>query len=187
MLFTVIEIVQLLVASLVISYIFTSFISVRRSGDVLDQYGKRFDSEKFKWAAAVGVPSVILHELGHKFVAQALGLVAHFEMWTTGLVLGVVLKLLNFGFMILAPGYVSISGLVSPLQSFLTAFSGPLVNLALWVGALLVLKYVPSLSGKKVQYFSLLAMINKWLFLFNMIPIPPLDGSKVLFGLLGMF
>ncbi len=34
------------------------------------------------------------------------------------------------------------------------------------------------------QLFYLGALINTWLAIFNLIPIPPLDGSKILMGLL---
>jgi Zn-dependent protease len=62
----------------------------------------------------------------------------------------------------------------------LVAIAGPLVNFIL---AFLAFVAVISSSGY-VQAFSLLALqINLGFFVFNLIPIPPLDGSRVLFAL----
>lgn len=69
------------------------------------------------------------------------------------------------------------------LGTAIVSLAGPLSNL---VGVLvfgLILKFVsPSLgpSNLLVNFLFLLALVNFSLFLFNLIPIPPLDGSKVL-------
>jgi len=181
MIFSVSELAQLLVASAVLSYIFTSFVKPS-SQDVFSSY-KRFDWKSFRYAASVAVPSVILHEFGHKFIALALGLDAHFQAWGLGLVLGLVLKFIGSGFLLLAPGYVIISNVSGPLSVFLTSFSGPFVNLVFWLGSLAVLRYHKNLKEQYLYYFGLFATVNKWLFLFNMLPIPPLDGSKVFLSL----
>lgn len=74
----------------------------------------------------------------------------------------------------------------------LVSLAGPLANLATMVVSLLVLIVLVSL-GPAIPVFvaePLMAMfylscwINFILAIFNMIPIPPLDGSKVLMGLL---
>jgi len=67
-------------------------------------------------------------------------------------------------------------------DSALIAFAGPLINLILWISAHYVLKY-KNLGRKQAIFFLLTKEVNKWLFIFNMLPIPPLDGSKVWFGL----
>ena len=38
---------------------------------------------------------VILHEMGHKFVGLSFDLNAQYEIWITGLLIGVVLRALN--------------------------------------------------------------------------------------------
>ena len=52
---------------------------------------------------AVGI-GFILHELGHKVVAQRFGFVSEFRRWDYGLILGFLT--VPFGFMIFAPGAV---------------------------------------------------------------------------------
>lgn len=65
------------------------------------------------------------------------------------------------------------------------AFAGPLVNFTMAAIGGLPLKYgfgmgIPFLKA----FLSVFVMINLGLGLFNMIPIPPLDGSKILYGIL---
>ena len=177
-LITLLEVFYLAVASLVVGYIFSGYIK-RPSKDILDQYVKGFDWEDLKFATMIAAPGIVLHELAHKFVAMGFGLNAVFEIWPTGLIVGVILKLLGIGFMLLAPGYVSINGLSDPFANFLTSFAGPVMNLILWLGAAYVSKTSKNLTRDQAVGLHLLALMNKWLFVFNMIPIPPLDGFSV--------
>jgi Zn-dependent protease len=65
--------------------------------------------------------------------------------------------------------------------------AGPLSNLALAVSAGLVFKILsPGLGiGHPITHFLLFAvLINVVLLVFNLIPLPPLDGSRVVMGLL---
>ena len=72
----------------------------------------------------------------------------------------------------------------------LTALAGPMSNLVIAVVFLFVsgLLYIPLYSSGVGYFFlgmlQLTAYISVGLGLFNLIPIPPLDGSKVLFSLM---
>ena len=72
----------------------------------------------------------------------------------------------------------------------ITALAGPLSNFVLSFLALgicsIVYHAVPSgtVSAYAILFFSYMAVLSVGLGLFNLIPIPPLDGSKVLFSLL---
>jgi Zn-dependent protease len=71
------------------------------------------------------------------------------------------------------------------LGSILVAIAGPLSNLLLAFLSLLLLRLSYGvLGGAGDQLLSFFAYINVLLFVFNLIPIPPLDGSHVLFALL---
>ena len=174
-----IEIVHIIVATLVVGYIFTGMFKIKVGRrDVLDDYTKGFDWNEFWFACLVAAPGIVLHEMSHKFVALGFGLGAFFQVSYPGLLIGVVLKLLGTGFIILAPGFVVISG-ASVYQSIITAAAGPLMNLILWVGALLLLKYKSGMTRRESIFWTMTEHINKWLFVFNVLPIPPLDGFKI--------
>ncbi len=182
MVIALLELLNLVIATLVVGYIFSGIVKFKKA-DILDSY-KRFDFEEFKFAVLVAAPGVILHELSHKFVAIGLGLSAVFQIWPTGLILGVVMKLLNSPLVLVTPGYVSIEG-ANTIEFVLTAFAGPFVNLVLWIGASFLLSKKIDMGKKSTLVLLLTKEVNKWLFIFNMIPIPPLDGSKVLYPLFG--
>src|SRR3989344_5357070 len=162
-LITITEVIYLLITTLVIGYIFSGFTTKFRGID----YFRKFNLSDFKLSILVAAPGIILHELSHKFVAMFFGLTAQFQIFTFGLILGTILKFFNSPLIILAPGYVGIGGNTTELTMTLIAFAGPLINLILWISA----------------HYVLTKEVNKWLFIFNMLPIPPLDGSKVWFGL----
>jgi Zn-dependent protease len=73
----------------------------------------------------------------------------------------------------------------------LTALAGPVSNfaMALLSGALLSLCYYAGLGKAEagfwvMEFFSVFLWLNVGLGVFNLFPIPPLDGSKVLFSVL---
>ncbi len=74
----------------------------------------------------------------------------------------------------------------------LTALAGPLSNLIfavlmIFAGRLLLI-IIPSSDSKIFEALFILTVrtmqVNIGLFLFNLLPVPPLDGSKILYGIL---
>jgi len=70
------------------------------------------------------------------------------------------------------------------LGAILVALAGPLSNLLLAVLAAILLRTGLVSNEHVVGFLFIFAQINVALFVFNLIPIPPLDGSHVLFALL---
>lgn len=63
----------------------------------------------------------------------------------------------------------------------LMAAAGPLSNLLLAIVAALIIRVAPGSNGV-VNALGIFATVNLGVFVFNMIPIPPLDGSRVLYA-----
>jgi Zn-dependent protease len=131
--------------------------------------------------AAISVPlslGFISHELFHKYVAGRYGYISVYRMWALGLVMTLFIGLSSGGqFLFAAPGAVVIlTPYFTRRQGGLISLGGPLMNLAI-AGCFFPLNLLPGLIGL-VGYWG--ARINLWLAFFNLIPIPPLDGQKVL-------
>lgn len=183
MLISLLEVVYLIITTAVIAYLFMDLFNLQK----VQFFKPKFDWNAFKFAAMVATPGVILHELGHKFVAMSFGYEATFHIWLFGLFLGIFLKWIKSPFMIIAPGYVLISSIQNGLQNSAIAFAGPLVNLVLWLGSWLILNHARNLKRKTALFLYMTQRINMILFIFNMIPIPPLDGYQVFSGIISLF
>lgn len=74
------------------------------------------------------------------------------------------------------------------LGSIIVAAAGPLSNLVLAIISLLILRVFLGGDTRQVgivgNFLFMFANINVVLFVFNLLPIPPLDGSHILFALL---
>jgi Zn-dependent protease len=178
MLFSLSELLDILIAVVAGGFIFMD--SFRDPRD----HAKTF-AERLLFSIAIAAPAIVLHELGHKFVALALGYTAVFHAAYVWLGIGVLLKLVGFPFLIVVPAYVSTLG-ASGLDRALIAAAGPLVNCALWLGSALALKLVtkPSRTLEAVLFYS--KTINMFLFIFNFIPIPGFDGYQVFSSLFSL-
>ena len=174
------EIINLIILTAAIGYIFTGYIRDPSQSFSLKQ---KFNWKDFKFALLVSAPGVVIHELAHKFVAIAFGLSAKFFIFWWGLGIAIFLKLISSPFILIAPGYVLIEGTPTELQSILTSFAGPAVNLIIFFVAWLILNNAKKLTRRQAVTLFLTKKINLFLFIFNMLPIPPMDGSKVIFGI----
>ena len=142
--------------------------------------------------------SITLHEFMHGFVAKLLGdstaeeaerlslnPLKHIDPFATVL-LPILLLLIGappFG----AAKPVPVNFYKLKYEEFggaLVGIAGPLTNLFLAVLAALALKASGfSLNNGLIQtFFELFISINIGFFVFNMIPFPPLDGSRVLYA-----
>ncbi|MGD1059860.1 MAG: site-2 protease family protein [Methanomassiliicoccales archaeon] len=120
----------------------------------------------------------LLHELMHKFVAQRYGAWAEFRVFPLGLVMAIMFSF--FGFVFAAPGSVYIQGRLTPKQNGLVSIAGPGTNLVIG-GVTLFASYLFPSNSLEAGVLGIVAGVNIFLALFNMLPIPPLDGSKVFY------
>lgn len=143
------------------------------------------------------IPSAIIHEYAHGAVAGLLGddtaeragrltlnPIAHIDPFGT-LLLPLILLLSNAGFMFAYAKPVPYNPYNLRDQKWgpaLVGAAGPLSNIAVALVFGLLVRFLP-LSPFTV-FLALVTYANILLAVFNMIPIPPLDGSKVLFALI---
>ena len=134
--------------------------------------------------------SVIFHELAHGWVAYKLG--DPTAKWMGRLTLNPIkhldpigsLMLLVFGFGWAKPVPINLENIRNRRKGLIFVSSAGIVaNITCAFIALLLYKIIaPEQSGMMEQIIYLFARINIILAAFNLIPIPPLDGSKILMG-----
>lgn len=139
--------------------------------------------------------AVILHEVAHGYAALQLGdptakyagrltlnPIKHVDLWGT--------VLIPFFLIISGAGFVFGWAKPVPVNYYnlrhgrygpmLVALAGPVTNLLLLIVFGTLARVSP--TGTALPYlFLTMALVNAVLMLFNLIPVPPLDGSKVLY------
>ncbi len=122
----------------------------------------------------------VLHELAHKIAAQRYGHWAEFRAQFGGL--GISLLVAAFlKLLFAAPGAVVIFGRVTPRENGIISIVGPGVNLAIAGGCALVSWLTQGTNPTPVPtIFYVVAFVNALLAVFNLVPVGPLDGRKVL-------
>jgi Zn-dependent protease len=144
-------------------------------------------------------PGVILHELMHGVVANALGdptareagrlslnPIRHIDPFGTIILPGLLLAASAIG----GPGIVFGYAKPVPVNSgklrnprthmLLVALAGPFTNLVLAGLAAALIQIAQPLGFRTAQLGVIWVLTNVVLFVFNMIPLPPLDGSELI-------
>ena len=131
---------------------------------------------KFIIASLTVGTGFLLHELGHKIMAQKYGCFAEFRSFDNMLVVAIAMSF--FGFIFVAPGAVMISGRINKRKNGIISAAGPIINLVLAFAFLILVSiHLPKLY-KDAAYYGF--FINSWLALFNMMPFWLFDGKKIL-------
>jgi len=142
------------------------------------------------------IPSAILHEYAHGWMANQLGDPtarlagrltlnprSHIDLWGT-----IMIPILLF----FATGGRFLFGYAKPvpynpynlkrLGPMWVALAGPASNILLAIVFGALVRLLP--AGDLTPFLAIIVYANVLLAIFNMVPIPPLDGSKVLFALM---
>ena len=124
------------------------------------------------------VTAFFFHEIAHKFIAQKHGLWAEYRMFPRGLSLALILGLFT-PIVFAAPGAVMFRGGSRTHETGQIAIAGPLANIIIAMITFPVYFFVlfeESLIGQIVGF---VCLINAFLATFNLLPLGPLDGAKI--------
>ncbi len=138
------------------------------------------------------VPAIVIHEVAHGWAAFALGdttakdrgrlslnPIRHIDLWGTILLPLLLVAIMGFGFGYAKPVPINPSRFKDYRQGmFLTGIAGPASNLGLAAVSGIVFRVLG--EGVLAEIVLLFGLLNLVLMFFNLIPLPPLDGSRVL-------
>lgn len=164
----------LLLAVIIVSWAFGGKLLIQRG----DLYG-------FMLSSLVVTISFLPHELAHRYFARKYGCYSRFVLDPLGSALTFLSGFMPF-IKIIIPGYVFISMpyydrvYTKKIMGIVSA-AGPVVNLVFSVISYLVYTTLYQyLSWGIALFLFFMANINAWIAFFNLLPIPPLDGIKVI-------
>ncbi|MBP6884399.1 MAG: site-2 protease family protein [Candidatus Pacebacteria bacterium] len=148
------------------------------------------------------IMSVVVHEVAHGFAADALGdktaryarrlslnPIRHIDI-VGSIILPLLLIVTNAGFVIgwaKPVPYNELNLRNKKYGTLLVAGAGILANICLAVFFGIAIRFSHLLGSAQESFVGIataIVLVNMLLALFNLIPIPPLDGSKILFSLL---
>ncbi|HAE36990.1 MAG: hypothetical protein UR85_C0009G0002 [Candidatus Nomurabacteria bacterium GW2011_GWF2_35_66] len=150
------------------------------------------------------IMSVVVHEVAHGYTAYLLGdntarnsgrltlnPIKHLDPFGS-VILPLLLVFMNAGFVIgwAKPVPYNPANLRDERKgTFLVSVAGIVANLILAIVFGLLMRFAPlfigvAFLGAFYKIASIIVLLNLVLALFNLIPIPPLDGSKILFSFL---
>ncbi|MFU8890698.1 MAG: site-2 protease family protein [Anaerosomatales bacterium] len=151
------------------------------------------DLTQIVWRFGLLVPAIVIHEVSHGWAAYALGdstakdkgrlslnPIRHIDPWGTVLLPLLMVAVLGFGFGYAKPVPINPYRFKDYRKGmFLTGIAGPASNLVLAAVSGLLFRVVGG-AGLLGQLLFFFALMNLVLMFFNLIPLPPLDGSRVL-------
>jgi len=170
---------------LIIAVVFAFVLSFREWG--VDKLNVIFGLFNALNAFIIVIMSIMVHETAHRLYAIHIGYRAEHRSWKLGIFITLFLAFLTNGVVpFVAYGGVVIHHLaVQRLGKFryglnmfdhaLISLMGPMANIILAMIFKLLMPLNPILIQKAI-------LINLMLSLFNMLPIPPLDGADVFFA-----
>ena len=125
------------------------------------------------------VTAFFFHEISHKFMAQKHGLWSEYRMFPQGLILALIIGFFS-PLVFAAPGAVMFRGGSRTFETGQIAVAGPLANILIALITLPIYLYVVFEESILAQIVGFICLINAVLAVFNLLPLGPLDGIKVI-------
>ena len=132
--------------------------------------------------------SILVHDAGQRLAGLAAGYRVEFKLWTFGLITALIIAFLSNGnlWLIVPSGFMLhiLAGHrlgwfrynINYFGQAMVALAGPLFTLMLIIFLKILSAFSTSLLVEKAIMFNVVYAIT------SMLPIPPLDGSKIYFG-----
>ncbi len=144
------------------------------------------------------IPSAIIHEYAHGWMADRLGdptakyagrlslnPMVHIDWWGTILMPLTLFVLSNGSFLFAYAKPVPYNPYNLKNKKWgpaMVGLAGPMANFLLAFGFAMLIRILP--VSNLTNFFFIIVYANVLLLVFNLVPIPPLDGSKILYAIL---
>ena len=165
------EIIHIIIAMAVLTvafaFVFVPYPGLEHIGDVVNTLPLSF--------LAIAT-AFFCHEIAHKYMGQHFGYWSEFRMFPQGLLLALFLGIAA-GIVFAAPGAVQIFGRPPRDESGKISAAGPTTNVAIAAIFTAIWLTTSDLIGEVALF---IASINAFLAFFNLLPIGPLDGRKIM-------
>ena len=183
--FTAHELRGLAISILVIAFV----ISFDKWGAKSFDFGAGFYN--FLNSILIAALSILVHDAGQRIWGLAIGYRIEFRMWIFGLIASLVIAFLNNGripyLWLIVPGGFMLHHLAGHRLGFfryginyfgqaMVAFAGTLFTLTLIILLQVIRSFFPSTLIIEAIRFNVIYLI------ISLLPIPPMDGSKIFFG-----
>lgn len=142
----------------------------------------------FLLVTAIVSIAVIPHELAHRWSARRMGCYSRYVLSPFGLVITLIsalpfipLKIIMVGFTLVVP--ITYDPVFLRKLNGIVSYMGPLTNIIIASASLATYALLGKLGfySLLLNFFLLYSVyINSWIAIFNLLPIPPLDGSKII-------
>ncbi len=130
------------------------------------------------------VVGMVVHETMHRNVARRYGMRSSYVTNWLGVLITLITSVLPIK--LIAPGYTKVYGYYGSRVGILRSLeAGPASNIVMSIVTLIAGLALGLLSSSYIIRFASIwllgfSYVNSYLAFFNLIPIPPLDGSKIL-------
>jgi Zn-dependent protease len=179
--FSKIEVGHLTIAIGVLTIAFT--LTFSKNNLLFFLLGSSFDIAAYFYFMPIAflgiVTAFFIHELSHKFMAQKCGLWSEFRMYPRGLLISVIVAFFT-GLVFAAPGAVMFRGDAKPSETGRIAAAGASANILIAVVTYVLYHFIFVDMGFWGTLIGFICLVNLLLATFNLLPVGPLDGKKIL-------